>query len=98
MFFKIHVLYIDEARGVYGVTDEKAEENQQLIIKACQEYGFQYTILPLERAFELQRDSLNEASEDMDAAKYKTPGLDLPSDGIVKFDQPERLADYRQKL
>lgn len=83
MFFKIHVLYIDEARGVYGVPDERAEANCQLVIDACTQYGFNYTILPLERVYEMQRDSLNQAPEDMDSDKYKTPGKDLPADHRV---------------
>ena len=72
MFFKIHILYIDEARGVYGATQEEADARITLVTETCQRYGFDYTILPIEKIFELQRDSLNEAPEDMDQPKYKT--------------------------
>ena len=53
MFFKIHVLYIDEARAVYGVSQEEADARTTLVTGACKQYGFNYTVLPFERIYEL---------------------------------------------
>ena len=78
MFFKIHVLYIDEARGVYGHDQQRAAANCALIADTCTRYGFSLTIVPFEKVFEIERDSKNEAREDMDHAKYKRIDQDLP--------------------
>jgi len=78
MFFKIHVLYIDEAAGVFGSPEEEAAKHRETIRAACERYGFTLTILPFEKVYELSLDSQNEASEDMDSEKYMTPSETLP--------------------
>ena len=40
MFFKIHVLHIEEARAVYGVSEEEALARRNLVVEACRSYGF----------------------------------------------------------
>lgn len=98
MFFKIHVLYIDEAKGVFGATQEQADERIALVTEACQKYGFNYTILPIERIFELTRDSLNEAPEDMDQDKYKVISESLPINGAVQLESPEKSEEYHTNM
>lgn len=98
MFFKIHVLYIDEARSVYGVTQEEADARIALVTEACQQYGFNYTILPIERVFELSRDALNEAPEDMDHAKYKVLSETLSVNQTVHLAQPEKFEEYSNNM
>jgi hypothetical protein len=48
MFFKVHILYIEESSAVYGITPEQRAQNISFITKACDTYGFTYTIVPLE--------------------------------------------------
>ena len=60
MFFKIHVLYIDEGRSVYGWTDEEAEQHRQLIVDTCGRYGFNFTVVGIESVYDVDRDTLNE--------------------------------------
>jgi hypothetical protein len=49
MFFKVHVLYIDEGRAVYGWSEEFWQNQINMIIDACaNKYGFTYTIIPIE--------------------------------------------------
>ena len=94
MFFKIHVLYIDEARAVFNVSQEEADRRTALITDACQRYGFNYTVLPFEKIYELQRDSLNEPAEDMDQVKYKTLCQSLPVNQSVQLNAPEKRDEY----
>ena len=78
MFFKIHVLYIDEAVGVFESPQEEAEKHREIIRATCERYEFTLTILPLEKIYELRLDSENESKEDMDAVKFKTRSETLP--------------------
>jgi len=48
MFFKIHILYIDEAQAVFNATKEEAESRRNFIIDHCQTYGFSYSIVGIE--------------------------------------------------
>ena len=98
MFLKIHILYIDETRGIYGSSEEKSNANCTLIREACERYGFTYTILPLERIYELTRDSLNEEPEDMDAPRFKQLSPDLPMNTTMQLDHPEKFQEYSDKL
>jgi hypothetical protein len=54
MFFKVHILYIDEARPVYKVSDEEAEKRKNFIIEICKKYGFSYSVLKLESVMEIE--------------------------------------------
>lgn len=95
MFFKIHVLYIDEARGVYGHDAERAAANCAVIADACTRYGFALTIIPFEKVFEIERDSRNEPREDMDHAKYKRLDQEAPQ---LELNSPDKLDEYRGRM
>ena len=51
MFFRCHVVYVDESL-VYGWDEETRSKNLSIVKDACEEAKFEYTILPLERVFE----------------------------------------------
>ena len=91
MFFKIHVLHIEEARAVYGVGEEEAEARRNLVEEACRSYGFELTLMPIEKIFEVQRDSRNEQPEDLDHAKFKRLNPEVPIDCTAKLEQPDLL-------
>ena len=48
MFFKVHVIFIEEGSAVYDWSDDVREKNIQFIIDTCKSYNFSYTIVPLE--------------------------------------------------
>lgn len=52
MFFSIHVILVDETL-VYGWSEAQREENISIVIKACEKYGFTYSIVPLETVYEI---------------------------------------------
>lgn len=55
MFFKVHVLYIDEGPAVYGWTPEFHQKQINMIRELCeQRYGFSWTIVPIELIFGLE--------------------------------------------
>lgn len=53
LFFKVHVAHIDES-VIYNWSEEKRQEQINLIVNTCQEYGFNYTIIPIENVFNIQ--------------------------------------------
>jgi len=53
MFFRVHILYIEEGSAVYGWDEEKRLQNIQFIIDACNKYNFTYTILPIESVYDI---------------------------------------------
>ena len=60
MFFKVHVLYIDEGRAVYKWSDEHWQQQIQMIKETAQDkYGFTLTILPIERIFEVDESLID---------------------------------------
>ena len=54
MFFKVHILYIDEAQAVFKTSEEEAETRRNFIIHHCVKYGFTYSIVPIESAYEVK--------------------------------------------
>lgn len=54
MFFKVHILYIDEAQAVFNTTEGEAEDRRNFVIQHCVNYGFTYSIVPIESAYELE--------------------------------------------
>lgn len=98
MFFQIHVLYIDEAMGVFGTPPEEAVKQRAIVEGACQRYGFTLTVLPIEKIYELDLDARNDVSEDMDAQKFKSLSETLPLNKGEDLDQPEKLPEYTQEL
>lgn len=38
MFFRVHILYIEEGSAVYGWDDEKRQKNIDFIIETCKKY------------------------------------------------------------
>jgi hypothetical protein len=53
MFFKVHILYIEEGMGVYEWSEDEKMKNREMIEEMCNLYNFTYTIIPLERVFDL---------------------------------------------
>lgn len=53
MFFRVHVLYIDEGETVYGWSKEVHEQNLNLIRTVCENYNFTYSILPIESIYDI---------------------------------------------
>jgi tRNA(Ile)-lysidine synthase TilS/MesJ len=54
MFFKVHILYIDEGRAVYGWSHETWQKHIEFIKETCERrYGFTYTIIPIEAIFDV---------------------------------------------
>jgi len=80
MFFKVHILYIDEGRAVYGWSQEEAERHRTFFAETCKKYNFTYTILALEKVMRLELDTLNTKPEEgeLDSAKYKQFHEQLP--------------------
>jgi hypothetical protein len=44
MFFKVHILYIDESM-IYKTSLEEADRRKQLIIDVCLKYKFSYSVI-----------------------------------------------------
>lgn len=53
MFFKVHILYIDETCAVYGDDEAKRQANIDFIKGICEQYKFTYTIVPLEKVHDI---------------------------------------------
>jgi len=82
MFFKVHILYIDEGT-VFGWSDERREANRRLIEDACIRYGFNLSTIYLESIFDIDLSTKNEAAPDMDAEIYTKSGSDLETEPHV---------------
>lgn len=54
MFFRVHVLYIDEGPAVYGLSEGQHAANLDLVEKVCTAYKFSYTIVPLEAIYDIE--------------------------------------------
>lgn len=54
MFFKVHIVYIDES-AIYKWDEEKEAENMNLIIDACKKFNFEYTVLKIESVFDINQ-------------------------------------------
>lgn len=74
MFFKIHILYIDES-SVFELTPDKRELNKKLLIETCQNYKFNISIIPLEAVYDITLDTKNEKEKDLDSDNYKNSGI-----------------------
>lgn len=78
MFFKVHILFIDEGT-IYGWTQEQRDQNRKLVEQACANYGFGITTVMLESVFDVDHDTKNVAAsvDDMDSDAYKQSGASL---------------------
>ena len=74
MFFKVHILYIEEGPAVHGWTPELTLQHRQLITSTCEKYNFTYTVVPFESVFSIKRDMANNPAtqEELDSEIYKT--------------------------
>ena len=59
MFFKVHVIYIDEGEVVYGWDKTKHEDNLKFLIKQCTDYKFTYTIVPIESIYDITPEQMD---------------------------------------
>jgi len=57
MFFRVHILYIEEGSAVYQHSPETRAKSIAFIKEICEKYKFTYTIIPLERVFDLSIQS-----------------------------------------
>ena len=53
MFFRVHVLFIEEGSAVYGWSHERRTEVFSFIADRCHRYGFTYTVVPLEAVYDV---------------------------------------------
>lgn len=56
MFFRVHILFIEEGSAVYKWSDQRRQEVIKFITETCQKYQFTYTILPLEAIYDVSND------------------------------------------
>ena len=73
MFFKVHILYIDEGT-IFGLSPQERENNRQMIEDACVRYGFNISTVYLESVFDLDVDLKNGPSGDLEADIYMQAG------------------------
>jgi len=60
LFFRVHVLHVDEGRAVYGWSEEFHRQQIEMIKRLCEEkYKFTYTIVPIEAVFDILPASLD---------------------------------------
>jgi cytoplasmic tRNA 2-thiolation protein 2 len=71
MFFKCHVVYIDESH-VYNWSEEERERNYEMIRRTCESLGFPWTILPLENVY--SQDEIEESKWEIDNVIVKSIG------------------------
>ena len=90
MFFKIHILYIEEGPAVYGWSQETTLTYRSLIEKTCVKYNFTYTILPLEQIYDVKLEALNDRATDLDSnPKYKQFADNLPTNQTLECEDIE---------
>lgn len=76
MFFKVHILYIDEGT-VFGWTDQQRDANRRIIEDACSRYGFNLSTVQLESVFDVDLDTKNEPAADLESDDYMAAGSSL---------------------
>lgn len=59
MFFRVHVVYVDEGQAVYDWDEETHYKWTQFIIERCNKYGFTYTIIPIEQIFAIREEEID---------------------------------------
>lgn len=113
MFFRVHILYIDEGAAVYSHDEETRERNLTFIRETCEKYKFTYTIVPLERVFDIDIGSLStldmrvaddashliEEEKKQDEISHATPvGLESISCKTVDVENLTHKRETLQKL
>ena len=76
MFFKVHILYIDEG-AVFGLSQEQRDQQKQFILDVCVKYQFNLTVVPLEAVYGIELDTQNIPAEDLESDKYMKAGAKL---------------------
>lgn len=56
MFFKVHVLHIEESATVYGISEEQRQKNIDFIVNICKSYNFSYTVIPIEQIYSVSTE------------------------------------------
>lgn len=56
MFFRVHVLYIDEGQSVFDWSNEFHKEQIEFVKQTCEKYSFTYSIIPIESIFDVEFD------------------------------------------
>jgi len=70
LFFRVHILFIEEGSAVYGHNDEQRTKSLAFVKEVCDRYSFTYTIVPLESVFDI--DLAANAALDMRIADPET--------------------------
>ena len=80
MFFKVHILYIEEGPAVYGWSPEETMRHRELVTSTCIKYQLTYTVIPFESIFALTRDTINvpATQAELNGAAYKQIDANLP--------------------
>ena len=84
MFFKVHVLYIEEGIQVFGISSEEAERRRNLIIRVCESYQFTYTIIQLEAVYEVHMEAMQSDATDLESIIYQKISADLPMNKVMQ--------------
>ena len=101
MFFKVHIIYIDEGSVVYNWTEEKRTDNINFIKRICEKYHFTYSIVPLEAAHDIidldlravsqQEISRIEEEKKRDEEAHSEPiNIELISNKVIEVDNIEK--------
>lgn len=101
MFFKVHVVFIDES-SIYGLQTDQTEvlRRRALVTEACERYQFDWTVIPLERIF-FGLGPLNQSvaeAGDLDSDKYKEWHPELPRGKIFGQLTPEQNDQAQVKI
>lgn len=95
MFFRVHILYLDEGQAVYNHTAEQREATLTFIKEICEKYNFTYTIVPLEAIYDVS------SSHDMRAADAETVKLieeEKKTDEAVHSVPDEKLKEVSNQI
>lgn len=94
MFFKVHVLYIQESESVYGTEKVVEAERTALIIDMCKKYGFPYTVISLESVYQMLPVQLAKGiPKDLEGEKYRNFHPDLPVNQILPGPETSKVRE-----
>jgi hypothetical protein len=94
MFFKVHVLYIQESESVYNSEKVVEAERTALVIDLCKKYGFPYTVVPLETVYQMKPVQLEKGiPSDLEGDKYRNFHPDLPVNQILPNPETSKVRE-----
>jgi hypothetical protein len=75
---------------------DEAEVRRNFVIQHCQNYGFTYTIVPIETAYEVEQRLVMPVAGDMEDQKYQLLHIDLPLNKTTAVQQD--ILQVREKI